>query len=149
MAEDFFELTQDEGFRAFPISDYQQQSVESAREWIKKTNGKYAVVEQESFKIIGMGGLMTWIFEGQELVDITYRLRSDAQGKGYGVELAKALLDYGFESLNLEQITATIHPDNEPSKKLAEKLGLRYDKRIELLGVPTDLYRIYNKKLKE
>jgi RimJ/RimL family protein N-acetyltransferase len=81
--------------------------------------------------------------EEEQLVDITYRLKESAWGKGYGLELATALRDYGFETLNLPQITATITPDNVPSKKIAEKLGLRFDRQIILHGVLTDLFRMY------
>jgi len=89
-----------------------------------------------------MGGLTPWRWEGEELVDITYRLKSSAHGQGYGSELAQALVDYGFKTLGLTQITATITPDNVASKRIAQKLGMQFDRRIELLGVATDLYRL-------
>lgn len=142
-AKAFFELTQDSAFNLFPINNYRQESVETALAWIRKTKGKYAVVEKESGQIIGMGGLTPWSWEGGELVDITYRLRESAQGKGLGWELAETLVNHGLHTLRLPQITATITPDNFPSKKIAERLGLRFDKRILLNNVPTDLYRLY------
>ncbi|QDK36865.1 GNAT family N-acetyltransferase [Bdellovibrio sp. NC01] len=143
LAQEFFELTQDPGFTLFPITDYRQASVDDAREWIRKNTCKYAVIEKATGKVIGMGGLTPWNYQGESLIDITYRLGSAAQGKGYGTELARALVNYGFSEMGLEQITATITPDNIPSKVLAEKLGLKFDKKIVLLGVETDLYRLY------
>jgi ribosomal-protein-alanine N-acetyltransferase len=141
-AEAFYELTQDEGFNLHPINVYRQKSIDTAREWIRNVKGKFAVLEKESGKLIGMGGLTPWTWEGEELVDITYRLRESAWGKGYGWELAEALVHHGFRELGLDQITATITPDNLPSKKIAEKLGMKFDRHILLLGVPTDLYRL-------
>jgi ribosomal-protein-alanine N-acetyltransferase len=141
-AEAFYELTQDEGFNLHPINVYRQKSIDTAREWIRNVKGKFAVHEKESGKLIGMGGLTPWTWEGEELVDITYRLRESAWGKGYGWELAEALVHHGFRELGLDQITATITPDNLPSKKIAEKLGMKFDRHILLLGVPTDLYRL-------
>jgi len=119
-----------------------KRSVESAREWIQSHPEKYGVWLKESGELIGMGGLTQWKWEGEELVDITYRLKTSAHGKGYGWELAQALVDYGFKSMGLTQITATITPDNLASKKIAHKLGMKFDRRIELLGVATDLYRL-------
>lgn len=143
-AAEFFELTQDEGFNKFPINVYRQASVETTREWLRdRSRGKYGVWEKSSGKLIGMGGLTPWNCDGEDLVDITYRLRESAWGKGFGWELAEALVDHGFTDLNLEQITATIMPANEGSKKIALKLGMRFDKHITLLNVPTDLYRLY------
>jgi len=141
-AEAFYELTQDEGFNLHPINVYRQQSIDTAREWIRKVKGKLAVLEKESGRLIGMGGLTPWTWEGEELFDITYRLRESAWGKGYGWELAEALVNHGFRELGLDQITATITPDNLPSKKIAEKLGMKFDRHILLLGVPTELYRL-------
>jgi ribosomal-protein-alanine N-acetyltransferase len=141
-AKAFYELTQDEGFNLYPINVYRQKSIDTAREWIRKVKGKLAVFEKESGKLIGMGGLTPWTWEGEELIDITYRLRESAWGKGYGWELAEALVHHGFRELGLDQITATITPDNLPSKKIAEKLGMKFDRHIVLLGVPTDLYRL-------
>lgn len=141
-ARAFFELTQDEGFNLHPINIYRQVSEESALAWIRKTQGKFAVIEKSSDQLIGMGGLTPWTCEGEELVDITYRLRESAWGKGLGWELAEALVNHGFNTLQLPQITATITPENLPSQKIAERLGFRFDKKILLLGVPTELYRL-------
>lgn len=138
----FFELSQDETFNLFPITIYRQESLESARQWIEKNSGKYAVWEKSSGELIGMGGLTPWKLDEENLMDITYRLRGSAVGKGYGWELAQALTEYGLNQLKLTNITATITPDNLPSKKIAEKLGMKYERRIILLGVPTDLYRL-------
>ncbi len=146
----FFELSQDEGFNLFPINVYCQSSLEGAQEWVQKASlmnqqtglGKFSVWDK-SHSLLGMGGLTPWTWEGEELIDITYRLRQSAWGKGYGMELAESLVEYGFGEAGLTQITATITPDNHASKKIAERLGLKYDRRIQLQGVPTDLYRLY------
>lgn len=150
LAESFFLLTQDDGFNLFPINIYRQNNLESAVEWVQKMQklnvesrlGKYAVVEKSSQKLIGMGGLTPWTFDGEEMIDITYRLHSSATGKGLGLELAKGLIRFGFLELYLKEITATITPDNIPSKKIADKIGLKFDRHITLSGVATDLYRL-------
>lgn len=139
-AEAFYELTQDDGFNLFPITVYRQKSVETAKKWIEENPHKFAVEYQD--KIAGMGGLTPWILEQEKLIDITYRLRSSAWGKGLGIELARGLVKLGFEIQQLQEITATITPDNEASKKIAEKIGLKFDKMILLKGVVTELYRM-------
>lgn len=139
----FYELSHDAGFTLFPITIYRQASIATSLEWIKKTqNQKWAVWEVESGKLLGMGGLTPWTYENEKMIDITYRLRESAWGRGYGLELATALVDYGFNKLNLSEITATITPDNAASKAVAAKLGFKFDKHITLLNVATDLYRL-------
>lgn len=141
-AEAFYELTKDEGFNLFPITIYRQTSIETALEWIKQNVGKVAVWDKSTGKLIGIGGLTPWKWDDEDLVDITYRFRESAWGKGYGTETAAALVRYGQETLKLKNITATITPDNTGSKKIAEKLGFKFYKNIVLKGVPTVMYRL-------
>lgn len=142
-AENFFLLTKDSGFMAHMITDYRQPDLQAAKSWIRTQTGKYAVQVRNTSEIIGMGGLTPWVWNGEPLVDITYRLAKSAWGKGYGWELASALKEYAFGTLQLDHISATITPDNAPSKHIAKKLGFRLDCRITLHGVPTDLYRVF------
>lgn len=150
MIQDFFELTQDEGFNQFLISKYRQESLAGAEVWIRESMAlqeqrglsKWAIVENKTQNLIGLGGLSPWKFKDEDLFDITYRLRESAWGKGYGTEAAVAICDYGFKKLRLNEITATITPDNRPSQKILNKLGFIYDQRILLKGVDTDLYRL-------
>lgn len=141
-AQEFFELTNDEAFNAFSIKIYRQPDLASAKLWISEAVGKWAVRERATGLVIGLGGLTPWSWEGEELTDITYRLRSSAQGKGFGLEMALGLRDYALQDLQLTNLTATITPDNQPSIALAKKLGFKYDKDIVLLGVPTQLFRL-------
>lgn len=148
--ESFFSLSQDGGFNAHPITVYRQPSINSARQWIHDATaqyqstqlGKWGVWEKQSGDLIGIAGLTPWDHEGESLVDMTYRLRSSAWGKGYGTEIAKGLVDHGFGQLQLKELTATITPDNGPSIKIATKLGLHFERRILLKNVVTDLFRL-------
>lgn len=58
-------------------------------------------------------------------VEIGWRLRTAAQGKGYAREAAARLLQYGLTELELPKIVAAIHRDNRASRRLAEKIGLK------------------------
>ncbi len=137
----FYDLTRDEGFRLFPITDYRQTDVKAAQEWIHTNKTKWGV--WHTSQLIGLGGLTPWECDGEALVDITYRLRESAWGQGFGFELAKGLVRYGFDVLKFEQVTATITPDNVASQKIAAKLGMVFDRGIMLKGVPTEFYRLY------
>ena len=45
-------------------------------------------------------------------------------GRGYATESARACLRYGLDELGIERIIAIIFPDNLPSIRVAEKLGM-------------------------
>lgn len=58
--------------------------------------------------------------------EISYILRREFWGRGFGAEIASALVGFGFDQLNLTEIFATIDDDNEPSIKVAQKAGLAF-----------------------
>lgn len=61
-------------------------------------------------------------------IDIGFAFLSAYIGKGYGYEIAKKTLQFGFEQLQQEKILAITLPSNRASIKLLEKIGLRYEK---------------------
>ncbi|ANQ53372.1 GCN5 family acetyltransferase [Thermosipho sp. 1063] len=54
---------------------------------------------------------------------ITYYVRSDMRGKGYGKVILKKAIDYAFDEMNLNRLTAEVYEYNEISIYLLEKLG--------------------------
>lgn len=64
-------------------------------------------------------------------------MNEDYWGKGYATETAEALLDFGFDELELHRIYAKCDIKNEQSKNVLEKIGmeqegiLREHKRID------------------
>jgi RimJ/RimL family protein N-acetyltransferase len=61
-----------------------------------------------------------------ELIEIAYHFVPEAWGRGYATEAARALLDYGFRNLQLDQIVAVVLPDNKPSERVIHRLALPY-----------------------
>lgn len=58
--------------------------------------------------------------------EIGYILRKEEWGRGCATEIAKRLIRYGFENLNLPEVFATIDDDNFGSIKVAEKSGMSF-----------------------
>ena len=58
-----------------------------------------------------------------------YRFVPEAWGRGYATEAAEASLAYGFDVLGLDEIVAVAYPDNAASRRVMEKIGMRYDGR--------------------
>jgi RimJ/RimL family protein N-acetyltransferase len=52
-------------------------------------------------------------------------------GRGIAREAAEAALDHGFSSLGLEEIVAFTAVKNLPSRRLMERLGMRYDESAD------------------
>jgi 3-dehydroquinate dehydratase/shikimate dehydrogenase len=60
-------------------------------------------------------------------VEIGWRLAFDFWGKGYATEGALASLQYGFETLNLNEIVSFTAVQNERSRRVMERIGMHRD----------------------
>lgn len=83
-----------------------------------------AVIEKDSNKLIGACGLHISDEENREGW-IGYGINKLYWKKGYGTEIAKKLLDIGFNEFKLHRIYATCHPSNFGSEKILKKIGMQ------------------------
>ena len=97
--------------------------VKIRNQFMDRKIGRFLVIERQTGKKLGWCGLK-WLEDVQE-IDLGYRFMRSAWGQGYAFEAAKACLEYGFNSLNFERITAQIMPDNKGSIGVAKKLQMK------------------------
>lgn len=70
-------------------------------------------------------------------VEIGWRLAAPYWGRGYASEAAQAALRVGFEQIGVPEIVAFTVPENEPSRAVMRRLGMREDtQRFEHPAVP-------------
>ena len=91
------------------------------------TNYQYAAVLKEGNQLIGACNLYQ---DTQTTAEIGWILNPAHQRQGYGLEMGKALLDQGFNQLDLHRIYALCDVDNTPSFSLMKKLGMRKEARF-------------------
>ena len=92
--------------------------------------GLYLVRRRADGARLGMCGLLQRPSLPQP--DIGFAYLPQFTGQGYGFEAATAVFHHARHQLNLAPILAIVKPDNEPSIKLLEKLGMRFQKRLSL-----------------
>ncbi len=52
--------------------------------------------------------------------------------KGYATEASIGLLKYGFKTIGLSKIVSSAHAENIPSRRVMEKIGMRYlDNKVQ------------------
>jgi len=92
-------------------------------------------------RLIGYSGVAWFEFEGRRRLEFGWRLTPETRGVGYATEAGVALLQLATESLDGE-ILAMIDPTNEPSKRVAGKLGFEFWKLAEVGGNLDEIHRI-------
>ena len=73
---------------------------------------------------------------------ICYRLHPDYWNRGLASEAAQAVRDHAFRDLNLRRVISLIHPDNVPSRRVAEKNGMKIERATVFRGFPTQVFAI-------
>jgi len=86
-----------------------------------------AVIEKRSGQLIGLSGMQPLGTTGD--LEIGWIFKRDTWGHGYATEAGGAAMRHVLETLARPRIVAIIAPDNEPSKRVAARLGMQYEAR--------------------
>jgi len=103
---------------------------------------QFAVIFRRNNKLIGYCGFLHQQVDGRDETEIGYRLHPDYWGQGLATEAARAMRDHAFSDLKLSRVISLIHPDNLPSRRVAEKNGMRPEKETVFRGFPTRVFAI-------
>jgi RimJ/RimL family protein N-acetyltransferase len=106
--------------------------------WTLRGYGTWAVEARDTRALVGRIGLH--YPEGWPDREVGWMLAREVWGRGYAAEGAHAAMAYAFGTLGWSRVISLIHPDNERSKRLAARLGMRVEGRVEVRGVAVDLF---------
>ena len=134
-----FDLLNTPKFKKY-IGDRGVNSLKESREFIDTKYrqsyidhgyGLYAIETKDDGKSVGVCG-----FVRRDTLpgpDIGFAFLPEFEGKGYGFESAKAVMDFGRDTLGFTNLFAITSQDNEVSGKLLAKLGFTFG---ELISMP-------------
>jgi RimJ/RimL family protein N-acetyltransferase len=155
--DDLFALYKDPEIRKyFPEGILNFEETKEELEWHMNGHPKYpelglwATIHKETEKFIGRCGLLPWTIEGQDEVEIAYLLDKSFWGQGLATEAAQGILQYGFEYLQLSRLICLIDPENIASQRVAERIGMSLEKRVDGIAgdnFPTLIYSISKQDL--
>ncbi len=134
-AEGMFELNnagdvlKNTGDKPFADLDEVKLFIKNYDQFKKYKMGRFTLIEKSSNKYIGWCGLK-YNDETKE-VNLGYRLIPQFRGKGLATEAAEICLDYGFETLNLEEIIGRAISENTPSIKILRNIGMVFEKSFD------------------
>jgi ribosomal-protein-alanine N-acetyltransferase len=136
--ESLFALYSDsEVRRYFPEETLSHEETKEELEWFLNGHpshpelGLWATLHKPSGHFIGRCGLLPWTIEGQHEVEVAYMLAKDYWGQGLATEAARGIAQYAFERLGLTRLICLIDADNQASRRVAERIGMRLEREVD------------------
>lgn len=104
-----------------------------AADWISRMQASYAVhghglwiIETHDGEFVGDCGITWQSVNDSPVLEVGYHVRVDLQRRGLATEAAVACRELVRREFAPTLLTAIIHPDNDASRSVAEKLGMTH-----------------------
>lgn len=104
-------------------------------------HGLWLISLRATGEFVGDCGLTPQEVEGTTELVVGYHVRAALQGRGYATEAAAACRDHARDVLTASRLIAIIHPGNIPSQRVAQNIGLSYERDATThAGLPARIY---------
>lgn len=111
-------------------------TLDDTRAWIGRQlasyaehgHGLWAVRLNTTGELIGDTGLIVQDIDGVREIEVAWHIHPAHQRRGYATEAGTASVTYAFQTLGLPHVISLIRPENLPSQRVAEKLGMHVDR---------------------
>jgi ribosomal-protein-alanine N-acetyltransferase len=90
----------------------------------KKDSIRWGIEQKELGRLIGTCGLHFWRRDIR-CAEVGYHIGPPFWGNGYATEVLRALVDFGFQHMNLNRIEGRHNAGNDASGRVMEKLGFK------------------------
>ena len=132
-AEDLFHIFSDEEtmryWSCWPYTSVDQahRLIESIAKVIHVGAGiHWGIALRGDERLVGKCGYNEWR-KAHRRGDISYIVAREQRGKGIVSEALGAILDYGFDHMNLHSVEAGVTPGNDASTRMLQRLGFRLE----------------------
>jgi RimJ/RimL family protein N-acetyltransferase len=123
------------------IFDKRVLTIEESKKFIYKNFcknnaniGLAPVFEKKSGIVVGMAGILKCAELGTNHYEFVCIIADEFRKKGYATEIAKAEMTFAKRILKQNRINALVNKENIPAKNFLTKLGMSFEKNIELKG---------------
>lgn len=131
--EQLYEMLSDDDVAKFDYF-YPVTSKEEALKFIERYNKEldeneeitWGIISKETNRLIGTCCLGDFNEEARR-AELGYDITQSEWGKGYATEALGVVIDFGFNTMGLNRIEATITPGNNASVKVLKKLNFTHE----------------------
>lgn len=132
--DDFINLFTDEAVMKY-VGEGVLTRVEAEAFWKKLFETLYpqnfniwAIFAKKDAGYVGHAGIYPRPTRQQDW-EFVYFLQRESWGEGFATEIARRVIDYGFEELNLSEVFATVDDVHRASIRVLEKAKMRFLRR--------------------
>ena len=111
------------------------------RSWSERDHGVWVFRERGSGEPIGYAGLAATDVGGAGGTEVLYGVASTAWGRGFGTEMAVAVVAHAFDELGLDELVCFTMTTNVGSQRVMANAGFVYESDIMHAGLPHRLSR--------
>ncbi len=108
--------------------------------WTRHRFGPWVVIYKPDNQLIGHCGLRYW--PDSSAVEVLYALDRRYWGKGLATEGAVPAYATALSHLHLERIIAAAMVENQASRRVLEKIGMRYESTFQFRGLDATSYSL-------
>ena len=123
--------------RHYPDGVRTREETREELEWFRAGHpdrpelGLWATIHKPTGQFIGRCGLLPWTLDGLDEVEVAYMIDKSLWGQGLATEAAAAIARHADEHLRLPRLVCLILPGNVASRRVAEKIGMRYERGLD------------------
>lgn len=81
-------------------------------------------------EFLGYCGIRPWSLAGADEIEIGWHTRKEFWNRGFATEAANACRDLAFSRFDLGRLIGEIDPANSASRRVAEKIGMRPERKV-------------------
>jgi RimJ/RimL family protein N-acetyltransferase len=121
------------------MGDGQPLTAEQTRKWIEVSLANYAergwgcfgvtMRNSDRDRLIGFCGFARPA-DRPGIIELIYAFLPEQWGNGFATEAARAVIAFGFQQAGMARIEATVNTENDASKRVLEKVGMVFEKRV-------------------
>ncbi|RYE25897.1 MAG: N-acetyltransferase [Sphingobacteriales bacterium] len=131
IVHDLHSLPETDQYNTLGIPENVETTHNIVNAWLQNQNGPshtFIIEERDNGAFVGIISLSNSQNKWQR-GEIWYKLHKDHWCKGYGTEVVKEIIRFGFENLKMHRIEAGCAVDNLASARVMEKSGMQREGR--------------------
>jgi ribosomal-protein-alanine N-acetyltransferase len=132
----------------FPDGTRTYQETEEELEWFVRGHpddpelGLWAAIDRQTGEFLGRCGLLPWLIEGADEVELAFMIRKERWRQGLATEAARGIIRHASDVLHLRRLICLVMPGNAASIGVAKKVGMEFEREFTEHFGPCHLYAL-------